>query len=676
MQPSLLVVDLQHPDPPDEDALALTFFEDDPVICGKLSGLALPREQQAPLTLLEAADPAVGGKLSGLVLPREPRAPPIPDWSSDEVESIPSIEGNFQEDHAAPEDAASAGAPRELKLEGGDGTGGQVSPQVARIKRSIASLGFLRAASLDGFFGAEGSVCSAPPHAAPASDAEAGRTPRFASQHSDVYPEHSVASRVSSLATSSRNGMIAVFSRVSRRCNVARLQRETHHVTTVVFPLVVCITSAALCALAFCAIPTSNPLEKSSDSQWWHCPLSCSIMWAPMSTAYLWELLQEFMYHPWEKSISTTSFFSIYACFTSFMVAAMATTMELWVNPAPLNGAISSLSAQVGAFANVFFCLVPQLARECSLDLGEEELAEQRRTLRAIQKQALHVIGFGSLSAIVVMATLLWCCFLTWLDLPYVNILGLSCLRIVLCYSCEHIALMFGGEAGIVGLNLALISSGAANIISVGLSSSWGYTLALVFVDMLFIAKSVLGLASLEVKGVNVSGFILDPLYYLKAAWVQRSIFSAPHMSNTMMLSLYQRELSYAIALQVGEVVVPLAYTVCWIVVWAGPNRHAFSGIGTSDFGLKPPEDPWMFIAMSAVLVVTNHTTVEVLKVLLRRLCKIDLEQEAGKLFHVYGRILIIQTVWVIVTAFCMTMIQCGLDYSLKYAYLKGPREN
>lgn len=179
----------------------------------------------------------------------------------------------------------------------------------------------------------------------------------------------------------------------------------------------------------------------------------------------------------------------------------------------------------------------------------------------------------------------------------------------------------------------------------------------------MYLLKRVGSLAGVEIGSVGISEILLDVPRCLRIALRDGSIRRTEPMDRNTLQRSQQKQLSYLVAQEAGEVAVPMAYLACWCVVVVGPNRASFSGTGTSDFGLDPPEDVSLFLAMSSLLIVASYRSVMFMRALVRRACKIDLQKEERRLFQSFGVTLIIQTTWVVVTACCMTMIQCGLGY-------------
>merc|ERR1712032_153356 len=127
---------------------------------------------------------------------------------------------------------------------------------------------------------------------------------------------------------------------------------------------------------------------------------------------------------------------------------------------------------------------------------------------------------------------------------------------------------------------------------------------------------------------------------------------------------------TFIIAAEAGEVVVPMNYALCWFIVRMGPNNKSFTGTGTSEFGLEAPDDLAAFMLNIVALFSCECISMMIIKYVLKYMCHIDIYQAMKKSCAMFGPILITQSVWVIVTSFCMTMIHCGLDYSFQWSYV------
>mmetsp|Transcript_174704 Transcript_174704/g.560308 ORF Transcript_174704/g.560308 Transcript_174704/m.560308 type:complete len:201 (-) Transcript_174704:163-765(-) len=120
------------------------------------------------------------------------------------------------------------------------------------------------------------------------------------------------------------------------------------------------------------------------------------------------------------------------------------------------------------------------------------------------------------------------------------------------------------------------------------------------------------------------------------------------------------------IASEVGEVMVPITYVVVFLIVHSGPHGVAFTGIATADFGVQPPKDIGSFLKAMAVLTLIQFVGTFVQKFLVNYMTGLDIIAEMRQFYRKYGLISVVQNIWIIHCAFCLVMIQCGMDYSYK----------
>mmetsp|Transcript_64975 Transcript_64975/g.115498 ORF Transcript_64975/g.115498 Transcript_64975/m.115498 type:complete len:268 (-) Transcript_64975:126-929(-) len=120
------------------------------------------------------------------------------------------------------------------------------------------------------------------------------------------------------------------------------------------------------------------------------------------------------------------------------------------------------------------------------------------------------------------------------------------------------------------------------------------------------------------------------------------------------------------VASEVGEVIVPITYCIVFLIVYNGPSPEAFTGIGTSDFGVQPPQSMEKFATTMGVLILADAVGTLMLRYIVYYITGLNVIEEMRQFYRSYGLILTVQSIWIIHTAFCATMILCGLDYSFK----------
>lgn len=129
---------------------------------------------------------------------------------------------------------------------------------------------------------------------------------------------------------------------------------------------------------------------------------------------------------------------------------------------------------------------------------------------------------------------------------------------------------------------------------------------------------------------------------------------------------------TWMVITETAEVVLPLTYLCCWLVVRAGPNSDAFAGVGADAFGLKQPAEIFPEFALNILLMFA----VEVLSwgamraLVFKMADGFSLSDAARGIFAEHGKILALQSIWIVETCFCALMLACGMDYSFQFDWL------
>merc|ERR1712032_211758 len=178
--------------------------------------------------------------------------------------------------------------------------------------------------------------------------------------------------------------------------------------------------------------------------------------------------------------------------------------------------------------------------------------------------------------------------------------------------------------------------------------------------------------AKVEMCGVHWSTLLLDKYNTFMQVIFKCTPLSRAHMNipDAQLRTKSDIQTTFIVAAEAGEVIVPMNYALCWFIVRVGPNSKSFSGSGTSDFGLEAPDEIGPFIGNIAGLFCAEVVSSLIIKAILWYGCGISMMARARKACQMFGPILVCQSVWIIVTSFCMTMIHCGLDWSFQWDYL------
>merc|ERR1712039_390899 len=109
-----------------------------------------------------------------------------------------------------------------------------------------------------------------------------------------------------------------------------------------------------------------------------------------------------------------------------------------------------------------------------------------------------------------------------------------------------------------------------------------------------------------------------------------------------------------------------MGYAACWLVIFFGPNSDAFTGVGTSEYGVEPPENVTHYLMKLLVIAVFQGLSLGVIHLFMK--C---LKDQSGftlqHLLNEYGVVWSLQIIWIVNTAFCTKMLSCGLDFSFSW---------
>jgi len=278
--------------------------------------------------------------------------------------------------------------------------------------------------------------------------------------------------------------------------------------------------------------------------------------------------------------------------------------------------------------------------------------------LNLMPRKALWVVVFFVASILAVCLNLMIAALVTISAtnnrLRYIAAFAMPVLRWFDKVCLSFIVEKIDERATVVAQNLSYLSCGVSVVIIVGSISDYFLTLALVFIDISLGADAVTRIVRAR-------------------KWLLKTELNLSKETKTEIESFMIDEIvSWIVISEIGEIVLPLAYLICWYIIYMGPNSASFSGVGTSEFGLTPPQDMVSFALNLLLMFGVELLTGCAFFICIKRWASISLLNACRSLFANYGAVMSTQSVWVIVTAFCCTMISCGFDYTYEFKHAKG----
>jgi len=399
---------------------------------------------------------------------------------------------------------------------------------------------------------------------------------------------------------------------------------------------VVCIATGTL---HFVLLPNSNPLKDPQRKGVWHCAVGCAIVWMPMSISYIVSMSSRWVLRGSGVSLVLSDLVLMWSVSAAFYVSSVLFWNSIWVYPFPFGGFPSALGGLIALGVTMWVRLYRRFRRLS----GTRDVKFKTLLFKGVM---VFVVFVWSLTMLVLIMILLgasqhvptWTCVFIF---PAVR-LGAKGISEVLLRFIDD-------EATIVAENLSMTTFGVGLTLLVGNGGEPWLAVAI---------------AAIDVSVGMVTSLQMHDNRFLRASLRVRGCFRAPTEERV------QRAIAVGkatfIASEVGEVIVPITYMVVFLIVYHGPHADGYTGIGTTDFGVRPPKDIPSFLQTMAILIVGDAVGTVLLKVMVNYLTGLDVMQEMFNFYEKYGLILTVQTIWIIHTAFCAVMIQCGLDYSYK----------
>jgi hypothetical protein len=437
------------------------------------------------------------------------------------------------------------------------------------------------------------------------------------------------------------------------------------------FAVSVCALSALSCTVSFVIIPVSNPLQVNNL---WHCSFTCTCVFVPVSVLYITMLLQDMVYSKVNRRVGVNEFLTMWVVTAFGMSSVLVGLAAAWVNPAPMNGAIAATTGIVLCSLVIYFVFIPRLGRSIGIQ-PTTLLPKPGNPLWQLQISAIAVIVFFVLSVLQLMTMLAISAFLLWVDLWYVSLVVLPAIRLLYLQMHAMFARFMDSEGSILGQSMAMVTVGIAMAIAVGSAANWAFTILFFVMDVMQGVHAAACVADIRIMDIRVSDLLLSKVRTAKSILSGKSLRQTSidvFRDQQLKKSLSKIQTTFIVAAEAGEVIVPMNYALCWFIVRMGPNNKSFSGSGTSDFGLEAPEDTGLFLANIAALFSCELVSMTLIKIILWKVARINLMDELRIACQMYGPILICQSVWIIVTSFCMTMIHCGLDFSFQWSYVSS----
>eukprot|EP00441_Pelagodinium_beii_P009916 CAMPEP_0197705504 /NCGR_PEP_ID=MMETSP1338-20131121/126476_1 /TAXON_ID=43686 ORGANISM="Pelagodinium beii, Strain RCC1491" /NCGR_SAMPLE_ID=MMETSP1338 /ASSEMBLY_ACC=CAM_ASM_000754 /LENGTH=434 /DNA_ID=CAMNT_0043289413 /DNA_START=34 /DNA_END=1338 /DNA_ORIENTATION=+ len=392
--------------------------------------------------------------------------------------------------------------------------------------------------------------------------------------------------------------------------------------------------------LQFVVIPNSNPLEDPERRGIWHCAIGCPAIWMPMSILYIALMTCRWVLKETETDVSLTpaDLTLMWLLSSICYVPSVYFWNSIWVYPFPYGGWQSAAGGLLALGSTMWLVLYRRLRRSGKSRDEFKGLLFKGALVFAVLLWGLMVLVSIMLLIGASQYVPTWACALIF-----------PVLRWLVKKISEFILSYVDAEAFIVADNLAMTTFSICLTLMVGNNGNALIAVAVGVMDILF--------------GTMTSLHMVNCRLHRTFLWLRN--FGGEVTEEQMQRSIRNATATF-VASEVGEVIVPVTYCVVFMIVYNGPYAKGYTGIGSSDFGVKTPEGNLSFIESMAVLILADAIGTFVLKYIVNYITGMSIIEEMRKFYQGYGVILTVQAVWIIHTAFCATMMLCALDVTFK----------
>ena len=115
------------------------------------------------------------------------------------------------------------------------------------------------------------------------------------------------------------------------------------------------------------------------------------------------------------------------------------------------------------------------------------------------------------------------------------------------------------------------------------------------------------------------------------------------------------------------EIIIPLAYMVCFIVAYYGPNAEVLGNIKNDYWQYKAVDDPMDLIQNLLLLVGVDSVMLVIITIILYCCCNVNLFYVYMFILKEYGATFAIQIMALMHALFCGIAVACALDFTFKF---------
>eukprot|EP00397_Hematodinium_sp_SG-2012_P035336 GEMP01037998.1.p1 GENE.GEMP01037998.1~~GEMP01037998.1.p1 ORF type:complete len:338 (+),score=33.57 GEMP01037998.1:710-1723(+) len=331
------------------------------------------------------------------------------------------------------------------------------------------------------------------------------------------------------------------------------------------------------------------------------------------------------------------------ACATGFALV-YAVIIHAWEYPPPFGGLISSTGSLVFILLAIYVILRPKLQRMNLLSNNPNNAAEH------ISKFFWYAAGWGyqvGHMAVTLIITSLVSQVSGGAQL--LGAPGLALWRRVSSVGLSKIYTKLDKEGGFLGNYFCWLSSGIYMILIVGNSTNMYLA---IFVFLLDIAEAIEAVTSITTAA---SGLRELP----------------EGMASTKLDALLKDSLSWLIVSEIGEVLIPGMYLMCWLALFASPSGNAFAGIGVTALGSPVPKNIDVFTFNISLWFGLELASVVSIHLYLKKTLNISIFASARTELDKYGMYMALFSVFITGFAFCGFMTSCGVDGSFRFEWMK-----
>jgi len=400
------------------------------------------------------------------------------------------------------------------------------------------------------------------------------------------------------------------------------------------FIFITSVGTALLCLLAFIVIPHSNALEDHDAGRilWWQCVAACSGCFGLFQAFTIRHTLELFVIDS-STSIGMFGTFCFWASYAIGYFLGYAGVQYMWLYPAPFGVFIGHLMGILLLLPTIFF-----VARS---HLQKEEVFED------MIKQILWLVASMAFLTLMHSVTIVMASFVGQTT-GGVQFLGAPALAMWRYFSGMALSQIYNNideHSKFLGYYVCWLITGIYTVMIIGGSEN---ELFGVFVFLVNIAESI-----------SQTSFI-D-----KVTKAQREIQTHSHALDNSV----KRSLRWLVVSELGQVMIPVFYIICWFGISLSPSGAGFAGIGVNALGSFTPKNEQVFATNIAVWFGLEFASIIAIHFYIRKQMSISLLDHAAGILQRYGLYMALWGVFSMNFAFCVLMISCGVDVSFRFGW-------